>query len=605
MLIAGIDIGNSTTEVCISTINNDGKLIFLSANESETTGIKGTKANIKGIKSALYGAFKNIDAGLNDLTMIRLNEAAPVIGDTAMETISETIISESTMVGHNPSTPAGEGLAVGKTVSIDELSRQEIGQPILVVVTQQFDYEKVAIILNTTKANIVGVILQKDEAVLVYNRLNNKVPIIDEVTKIDALPLNHLAAIEVAAKGNSIKALSNPYGIAKVFDLSPDETRSIIPIAKSLIGKKSAVVIHTPNGGVKEKSLDAGTITMYGVNGVKSSVNVDEGSKKIMEALSKVEELSDIHADENTIISNMFNRMKESMVDVNEKANENLKIQDLLAIDTFIPVTVKGALAGEVAMEKAVAVAAMVKTEKLPMEQLAKLLKEDLNIPVYIAGVEAVMATLGALTTVGTKLPLAILDLGGGSTDAAILEESGRVSSIHLAGAGSFATMLINEGLALNNLVVAEWIKRYPLAKVESLYQMTLENGEVIFSQEPFDPKLYGRVVLVKENEYVPLITNHSLEQILRVRKAVKRKVFVTNALRALEKIAPDGQIRNVPNVAMVGGSALDREIPEMITAALAEYNIVAGSADVQGRYGPRNAVATGLCMSYTETVGN
>ena len=47
---------------------------------------------------------------MGDLDLIRINEAAPVIGDVAMETITETIITESTMIGHNPSTPGEEGL---------------------------------------------------------------------------------------------------------------------------------------------------------------------------------------------------------------------------------------------------------------------------------------------------------------------------------------------------------------------------------------------------------------------------------------------------------------------------------------------------------------
>ena len=46
---------------------------------------------------------------LQALDLVRLNEAAPVIGDTAMETITETIITESSMIGHNPATPAGAG----------------------------------------------------------------------------------------------------------------------------------------------------------------------------------------------------------------------------------------------------------------------------------------------------------------------------------------------------------------------------------------------------------------------------------------------------------------------------------------------------------------
>ena len=56
-----------------------------------------------------------------DIDLIRINEAAPVIGDVAMETITETIITESTMIGHNPKTPSGIGLCSGKTVDFKDI----------------------------------------------------------------------------------------------------------------------------------------------------------------------------------------------------------------------------------------------------------------------------------------------------------------------------------------------------------------------------------------------------------------------------------------------------------------------------------------------------
>jgi len=43
------------------------------------------------------------------------------------------------------------------------------------------------------------------------------------------------AAIEVAAPGAVIEQLSNPYGIATLFDLDSEETKLIVPIARSLI----------------------------------------------------------------------------------------------------------------------------------------------------------------------------------------------------------------------------------------------------------------------------------------------------------------------------------------------------------------------------------
>ena len=60
--------------------------------------------------------------------------------------------------------------------------------------------------------------------------------------------------------------------------------------------------------------------------------------------------------------------------------------------------------------------------------------------------------------------------------------------------------------------------------------------------------------------------------QLLKVRKEAKKKVFVTNAIRALRRVAPDHNLKNIPNVVLVGGSAEDFEIPEMLMEALAEY---------------------------------
>ena len=82
------------------------------------------------------------------------------------------------------------------------------------------------------------------------------------------------------------------------------------------------------------------------------------------------------------------------------------------------------------------------------------------------------------------------------------------------------------------------------------------------------------------------------------MRRRAKRDVFVANAERALGLITPTDSIRRLPFVVMVGRSALDFEIPALISDALAEYGIVCGRANVRGGMGPRNAVATGLVLS-------
>lgn len=105
-------------------------------------------------------------------------------------------------------------------------------------------------------------------------------------------------------------------------------------------------------------------------------------------------------------------------------------IQDLLAVDTFIPRAVQGGIAGECSMENAVGIAAMVKSDRLQMQAIASELSARLNTPVEVGG----MAVAGALTTPGCAAPLAILDLGAGSTDAAIINNDGVVRRCRRAG---------------------------------------------------------------------------------------------------------------------------------------------------------------------------
>ena len=115
--VAGVDIGNATTEVAIARI--EGKDIeFLASGIGPTTGIKGTLKNINGVFMSLKNALNKLGMEYSDLEEIRINEAAPVIGDVAMETISETVITESTVIGHNPGTPGGIGIGVGTSVLV-------------------------------------------------------------------------------------------------------------------------------------------------------------------------------------------------------------------------------------------------------------------------------------------------------------------------------------------------------------------------------------------------------------------------------------------------------------------------------------------------------
>jgi len=297
----------------------------------------------------------------------------------------------------------------------------------------------------------------------------------------------------------------------------------------------------------------------------------------------------------------MLEKVRQTMADLTGKTNKDIAIEDLLAVNTSVPVRVRGGLAGEFSMEQAVGIAAMVKSDHLQMQLIADLIKKELRIPVEIGGAEAESAILGALTTPGTTKPLAILDLGAGSTDASIVNKQNQKVAIHLAGAGDMVTMIINSELGLDNIYLAEDIKRYPLAKVENLFQLRHEDGSVQFFEDPLPAELFARVVALKPTGYEPIPGNLSIEKIKLIRQTAKKRVFVTNALRALRHVSPTGNIRDIPFVVIVGGSALDFEIPGLVTDELSQYDLVAGRGNIRGIEGPRNAVATGLILSYAD----
>ncbi|EAA9550987.1 propanediol dehydratase reactivase alpha subunit PduG [Salmonella enterica] len=599
--IAGIDIGNSSTEVALARQDETGALAITHSALAETTGIKGTLRNVFGIQEALALVAKRAGINVSDISLIRINEATPVIGDVAMETITETIITESTMIGHNPKTPGGVGLGVGITITPEELLTRPADSSYILVVSSAFDFAHIANVINASMRagyQITGVILQRDDGVLVSNRLEKSLPIVDEVLYIDRIPLGMLAAIEVAVPGKVIETLSNPYGIATVFNLNADETKNIVPMARALIGNRSAVVVKTPSGDVKARAIPAGNLELQ-AQGRTVRVDVAAGAEAIMKAVDGCGKLDNVTGEAGTNIGGMLEHVRQTMAELTNKPSSEIFIQDLLAVDTSVPVSVTGGLAGEFSLEQAVGIASMVKSDRLQMAMIAREIEQKLNIDVQIGGAEAEAAILGALTTPGTTRPLAILDLGAGSTDASIINPKGEIIATHLAGAGDMVTMIIARELGLEDRYLAEEIKKYPLAKVESLFHLRHEDGSVQFFPTPLPPAVFARVCVVKPDELVPLPGDLVLEKVRAIRRSAKERVFVTNALRALRQVSPTGNIRDIPFVVLVGGSSLDFEVPQLVTDALAHYRLVAGRGNIRGSEGPRNAVATGLILSW------
>ncbi|MDR1977482.1 MAG: diol dehydratase reactivase subunit alpha [Synergistaceae bacterium] len=607
-IVAGIDIGNATTETALARIEGRN-ITFLATGISATTGIKGTLANIAGLRSSLGMALERAGFKRDEykaVDLIRLNHAAPVIGDVAMETVTETIVTESIMIGHNPSTPGGVGVGIGVTILFSDLSRAREGDSVIPVVEAKHDYEAVAAGVSdalSRKVNVAAVICQSDDGVLIVNRLPRVIPVVDEVSAIERVPLGMRCCVEVAAPGRVVSLLSNPYDIASLFELSPEETKQIVPVARALVGNRSAVVIRTPLGEVRERRIPAGELYILGPQG-KRTVNVEDGAEAIQNTIVACSPVENIFGQPGTNVGGMMERVRRTMSDLTDIPVGDIYIQDLLAVDTLVPQKVVGGVAGEFSLESGVALAIMVKTEELPMQRLARATSQELGVEVEVGGIEADMAIRGALTTPGVKPPVAVLDLGAGSSDASFMKTDGSVTLTHLAGAGNMVNTIIASELGFEEMELAEAIKRYPLCKVESAFHIRQEDGTVRFFDKALDPGVFGRVALLHENDMLQplMLPGINVERVRSTRRKAKQEVFVKNALRALEQVAPGNNIRLVDYVVLVGGSAKDFEIPTMITDTLSRYGIVAGRGNIRSSEGPRNAVATGLVLSSIES---
>ena len=133
------------------------------------------------------------------------------------------------------------------------------------------------------------------------------------------------------------------------------------------------------------------------------------------------------------------------------------------------------------------------------------------------------------------------------------------------------------------------------------MFHIRHENGTAEFFPEPLAPHLFAKVVILKEGKMLPLEGDQNMEKIKLIRRQAKEKVFVTNAIRALTRVSPTGNVRDIQFVVLVGGSALDFEVPQLVTDALSQFRVVAGRGNIRGTEGTRNAVATGLVLSMTE----
>lgn len=566
MLVAGVDVGNSTTEIAVARVEPGREPEWLLVLRSPTSGPKGSMACARAVADLVGRAERRLGERPQ---LLLLAELHPVETDLIeLGRLEELDLARAAIARPASATPSGEGAAAGVLRSLSELEGAPDGRAAIAVVTGE-DFEVAAARLRAARERgwlLAGAIVDTDDAVLIGNRLDRGVPIVDEVADAAALPLGELAAVEVAPAGAVVEHLSDPLRLAVLLGLGPEEARAARHAARAVAGHRAAIVVRVasrPAGPAGEEP----PIVLREVGGAERPLD----ERALPPAPGAIEA---IRGPAGT---------RDGLLDI-----------------SWCPLPAPPddpAFSRLLARRRAVALALLARGDS---GDLVDALGDLCAGGVRVAGRETEAAVLGASTTPGAGRAPFVLDLGGGTVDLHRSLGSGDERAVSTAGAGVLVTRICS-GLLGCDVAVAERAKRFRSARVETPFTLHHEDGSRSFLGEPAPPATLARLCVLDGRELRPLGAQLAPEVWRGLRRAAKRDVIVRNVRRAIDAAGgvPRGEL-----VTLVGGSAADGEVVDAVAAGLADLDVAVARGDVLGRHGPRAAVAVGLVLAHARGSG-
>jgi Diol dehydratase reactivase ATPase-like domain/DD-reactivating factor swiveling domain len=552
-IIAGVDVGNATTEVAVLA---DGRL--LGVDRLPTRGRKGSAESLRGA-AALVRRLERRHGWRVDEARI-----APL---RAVDTTTLTVPAIPPATGRlrllaaGVATPGGSGSCVGVPLWLDSAPRTPwAAGPLVAVVPPGLGYARAAELLRGlfgAGVPVEAVLVTGDEGVLIANRVGARVPVIDQVdvTGVAACPL---VAVEVRAPGQPLTLLTDPVALAAAFALGDAEAADAVTLSRSLVDYSNAVI------GLAE----AGTAVVPQVP-LEPWVETDGTRITLREACALLPDwpvgaVSGYRAD-----------------------NGLAGVDDLFAVDLAAVADVATARRGS--LGRAVVAASLDRMEA--GADHAGQLAELLGCPVRIAGTEPAAARRGALTTPGARPEAVVVDLGAGTIDVITPD-----AEVVAAGAGDLLTAAIAETLGASR-AAAEWIKRGPCLRVDGGQRFEAEDGTHGFLDRPAPPSAAGTLAVMGPAGLLSFDRGRSPAEWRALRLRLKQAVLAVNLRRALA-----GREERPEQILIVGGPAADDELLGVLLRSLPD-GVAAGRGNVAGTLpgpspGHRYAAALGLAMA-------
>ena len=132
MLVAGVDVGNSTTEIAVARTEPGREPEWLFVARRPTTGAKGSEACAEGVAELLAAAERRVGERAH---VALLAELHPVeTGLVELGRLEELVLEQTAIARPASDTPSGTGVGAGTLVAVDELAGPSRSEPVVPVV---------------------------------------------------------------------------------------------------------------------------------------------------------------------------------------------------------------------------------------------------------------------------------------------------------------------------------------------------------------------------------------------------------------------------------------------------------------------------------------
>ena len=557
-VVAGVDVGNATTEIAVLAGNQ-----VLGVDRLPTRGGKGSAESLRGAAALVRRLERRYGWRVDEA---RIAPLRPVETTTVAAAASAPPTGRLRLLAAGVATPGGAGPCVGVPLWLDrQLPAEPAVGRFIAVVPAGLGYAQAAERLRgLAKAGVpVGAVLVPgDEGVLVANRIDDRIPVVDQVDLAEVASCS-LVAVEVRAPGQQLTLLTDPVALAAAFGLGDGEAGDAVTLCRSLVDYSNAVIGCRDAEGVSAPLQQA-------PGGLPEPWVMAEGRRVTLR------EACALMAD-----------WPVGAVRAVSASSVPVEVDDLFAVD--LAAVADAATARRGSLGRAV-VAASLRRLAAGTDQAGQL-SDLIGCPVRCAATEPGAARLGALTTPGARPDAVVVDVGAGTIDVIAPD-----AEVVAAGAGDLLTAAIAQTLGIP-LAAAEWVKRGPCLRVEGAQRFEAEDGSHGFLDRPVPASAAGMLAVMGPAGLLSFERGRTPAEWRAIRLRLKQAIFAVNLRRALaEQWSKQGQ------VLIVGGPAADEELLGVLLRSL-PFGVAVGRGNVGGTLsgppaGHRYAAALGLALA-------